>query len=75
MKYLLIAQAVAFGLSAIFWFLAGITPTPLPMAYPSGPPAHVVRRIKWQSWLNTAAAITAGIGTALAAYTSWPNSN
>lgn len=44
----------AFGLSAFLWFAAGTIPTPLPLAYMSSAPAKVIRRVRWQSWLNQA---------------------
>lgn len=55
----------SFGLSTFLWFAAGTIPTPLPLAYASGPPNKVVWRAKWQSWLNQAGAVFAAVGLIL----------
>lgn len=55
----------SFGLSAFLWFATATIPTPLPLAYPSGPPAKVIMRVKSQSWLNQAGAIFTAVGLIL----------
>ncbi len=74
MSLISICQIVAFGLSSACWLAAGLIPTPLPMAYLSAPPDHVVKKIKWQSRLNSAAAISAAIGVGLQGYQDWGTS-
>ena len=49
------------ALTAVFWIASALVPTPLPMAYPSGPPKWVENRIKAQSWCNGVAAAFAAI--------------
>lgn len=55
----------SFGLSAFLWFAAATIPTPLPLAYLSSPPPKVIKRAKWQSWLNQAGAVFAAVGLIL----------
>lgn len=60
-QYLNYAVVICGALSAVFWFWSAAIKTPLPMAYLSGPPSDVVRRINAQSRYNRIAAVLAGL--------------
>lgn len=55
-------SAYCFALSAVLWFTAATIPTPVPMAYPSGPPPKVIKRADWQTRCNQAGAVFTAIG-------------
>jgi hypothetical protein len=54
-----------FGLSAFLWFAAATIPTPLPMAYVSGPPSKVITRANYQTRFNQIGAVFTAVGLIL----------
>lgn len=66
-----IAQLIALGFSAGSWLIAALISTPFPMAYLSGPPESVMRKIVWQSRFNAGGALFAAIAVVLQAYKVW----
>lgn len=54
-----------FGLSAFLWFAAATIPTPLPMAYLSGPPSKVITRANYQTLFNQIGAVFTAVGLIL----------
>jgi hypothetical protein len=67
-KYISIFAAMLSLVSAILW-LAAARLTIVPMAYPSGPPAEVMKKINWQAKLNAYAAATTGLSVLLQSIT------
>ena len=66
---------VSASLSAVSWMASALIPTPLPMAYLSGPPKWVEDRIKAQSWCNSVAAALAAVAAVCQAILMYRISN
>lgn len=56
-----ILAIVSAMVSAGLWFWSASLKPVLPMAYLSGPPAHIVDQLKWQGRLNAFAAFATGL--------------
>lgn len=66
-----VTAVVVGAISAVFWFWSAAIPSPLPLAYLSGPPKEVVDRLTLIGRLNTAAAASAGLSIALQALSTF----